>query len=167
MKLLRHRLVIWLSLLIALSIWGASIASRSQQPTICKIRFSPVANDLAGRTELIASEPIGDSWHVFRGDAQATGVALGALPDKLVRLWRFRLPEGSFDGTAAITNGRVNIGDTQGTLLAFDLITGKLRWHQKAESGFTAAPAVRDRLMYICTPTTPLQRLQSTPHHHE
>ncbi|MGD0382492.1 MAG: hypothetical protein ABSA77_03150, partial [Thermoguttaceae bacterium] len=55
-----------------------------------------------------------DSWPLFRGDAQATGVAKSDLPEKLELLWRFTPPKGGFESTAVIAEGIVYVGGLDG-----------------------------------------------------
>ena len=63
--------------------------------------------------------------------------------------WKFPVPKGAFEGTAAIVNGVVYIGDLDGSVFAISLATGEKRWEYKVESGFIAAPAVHDGMVYI------------------
>jgi outer membrane protein assembly factor BamB len=88
-------------------------------------------------------------WPLFRGNAQATGVADGGLPEKLELLWTFPATKGGFESTAAIVGGMVYIGSTDGNLYAIDLASGKERWHFPTQLGFTASAAVRDGRVYI------------------
>ena len=90
-----------------------------------------------------------DSWPIFRGDSRSTGVASSSLPEQLRLLWKFAPDRGSFDGTAAIVDGAVYLGDMRGKLVCLDLATGKPRWEYATGSGFTASPAVRDGRLYI------------------
>jgi outer membrane protein assembly factor BamB len=88
-------------------------------------------------------------WPVFRGNAEGTGVAGSSLPTKLELLWTFAISQGGFESTAAIVDGVVYIGSTDGSLYAIDLATGKKRWQFTTELGFTASAAVRDGRVYI------------------
>jgi outer membrane protein assembly factor BamB len=88
-------------------------------------------------------------WPVFRGDAQATGVARGHLPAKLELLWTFSTAKGGFESTAAIVDGGVYIGSTDGNLYALDLATGKKRWEFATPLGFSASAAVQGGRVYI------------------
>lgn len=89
------------------------------------------------------------AWPVFRGNAQATGVAAASLPEKLELLWTFPTTKGGFELTAAIVAGVVYIGSTDGNLYALDLATGKKRWQFSTPLGFTASAAVREGRVYI------------------
>ena len=95
-----------------------------------------------------AAEPT-DDWPLFRGDAHATGVARGTLPDKLDVLWKFAVPGTAFDSTPAIVDGVVYLGDMDGRIYALDLATGEKRWEEKFEDGFLAGPAVKDDALYV------------------
>jgi outer membrane protein assembly factor BamB len=98
------------------------------------------------------SRPLGSlssSWPMFRGNAQATGVAESDLPEKLELLWTFSSDKGGFESTAAIVAGRVYIGSTDGNLYALDLATGKEIWRFSTPLGFTASAAVKNGLVYI------------------
>lgn len=96
-----------------------------------------------------------ESWPLFRGNPQSTGTIQGTLPEKLDELWRFEVKGGAFEGTAAIVDGVVYLGDLDGAIRAWDLATGKLRWEKKTDqegkpySGFIASPAVRDGLLFL------------------
>ncbi len=90
-----------------------------------------------------------DDWPLFRADRRASGVAEGDLPDKLAVLWTFLLDEGWFESTAAIVDGVVYVGSTNGNLYAITLADGKKKWAFSTEPGFTASPAVRDGRVYI------------------
>lgn len=89
------------------------------------------------------------NWPLFRGDAQATGVATSDLPAKLELLWKYEIPKGAFEGTPAIVDGVVYLGDLDGRLVAIDLKTGAKKWEQKLETGFNTSPATRDGLLYL------------------
>ncbi|MEQ8788120.1 MAG: PQQ-binding-like beta-propeller repeat protein [Pirellulaceae bacterium] len=97
-----------------------------------------------------ASQPAGGkNWPLFRGDPLATGVAHGSLPEKLELLWEFEVDNGAFEGTAAIVDGVVYIGDLDGRVYALGLKDGKQKWAYTTDSGFIAAPSVRDGQLYI------------------
>ncbi len=98
------------------------------------------------RQEALADE---DDWPLFRGNRQSTGVAATTLPENLEELWKFEIPNGSFESTAAIVGGVVYLGDFNGQLIALDLQTGEKKWQTGLGIGFSASPAVQDGLIYI------------------
>jgi outer membrane protein assembly factor BamB len=86
---------------------------------------------------------------VFRGNAQATGVARDGLPADLELLWTFATAKGGFESTAAVVDGVVYAGSTNGSVYAVDLAKGKQRWQFPTSSRFTASAAVRGGRVYI------------------
>jgi outer membrane protein assembly factor BamB len=91
-----------------------------------------------------------NTWPMFRGDPQSRGVAVSELPDELDLLWKYRVENGAFEGTAAIANDVAYIGDLDGSLFALELETGKLLWQSKqSELGFGTSPAVRGDRLYL------------------
>lgn len=90
-----------------------------------------------------------DSWPMFRGNSLSTGVARTELPQELVELWKFEVPNGSFESTAAIVDGVVYLGDFNGNLLALDLQTGEKKWETPLGIGFASSPSVHDGFVYI------------------
>jgi len=89
------------------------------------------------------------SWPLFRGDAQATGVAHERLPETLDLLWTFSIEKGGFESTAAIADGTVFVGSTDGNLYALDLADGRKRWEFSTPLGFSASASVRRDKVYI------------------
>jgi len=91
-----------------------------------------------------------NAWPIFRGDSQSRGVAATSLPENLELIWKHRVDKGAFEGTAAIVNGVVYIGDLDGHLFALDLETGDVLWKTKlCELGFGTSAAVRNDLIYV------------------
>ncbi len=89
-------------------------------------------------------------WPVFRGNAQATGVATGRLADQPELVWKYPVEKGAFESTPVIVAGVVYIGDMDGTFYALDLQTGNKLWtfdKGKEKAGFASAAAVRDGLV--------------------
>jgi outer membrane protein assembly factor BamB len=90
-----------------------------------------------------------DAWPVFRGNAQADGVADGSLPDRLGVIWKKPFKDALFESTAAIVDGMVYVGGLDGYFRALDLATGEQKWQFHSELGFKAPAAVRGGLVYI------------------
>lgn len=90
-----------------------------------------------------------ESWPLFRGDAEATGVAHTTLPDQPALLWKYEVPGGAFEATAVLDGGALYLGDLDGAFYALDLATGQLRWKQPGEIGYAAAAGVRDGRVYV------------------
>lgn len=99
-------------------------------------------------TAKIVSSPA-ESWSLFRGTALSSGVTSSTLPDKLEIVWRFEVPKGAFESTAAIVGDYVYIPDLDGKVYCLSLKNGEKKWEFKSTSGFNASPAVRDGKVYI------------------
>lgn len=111
-----------------------------------------VAEEIVASTTARSDVPTkaaGRDWPIFRGDRIATGVAKGTLPDKLDVVWKFEVENGAFEGTPAILDGVVYIGDLDGEVHALDLKNGKKKWTYETDSGFIASAAVKDGLLYV------------------
>jgi outer membrane protein assembly factor BamB len=89
------------------------------------------------------------AWPLFRGDAAATGVAGGTLPDTLELLWSKQIDNGAFEATATIVDGVVYLGDLDGTFYALELASGAEKWKKKRDTSYNASAAVRDGKVYI------------------
>jgi len=96
-----------------------------------------------------AADPAALAWPLFRGDPLASGVAPGSLPAQPGVVWKHVVENGAFEATAVIAEGRVFVGDADGTFYAFDLDSGEVKWTAKGELGFVAAAAVRDGKVYV------------------
>ena len=121
---------------------GEATAPQRREDATAKLQ-SPIGNQQSAINNLRSD------WPVFRGNAQATGVAAGGLPTNLELLWTFSTTKGGFESTAAIVGGVVYIGSTDGNLYALDLATREKRWQFPTPLGFTASAAVRDGRVYI------------------
>ena len=102
-----------------------------------------------------------DRWTYFRGNALSQGVANTTLPEKPVLLWKYEVPAGAFEVTAAIVDGVVYIGDLDGALVALNLTTGKVIWKTTIESGFVSSPAYLNGT--FTSVTTTVSSTASTP----
>src|SRR6266446_4474299 len=89
----------------------------------CPVGFSESQNTAGSRAS-------GASWPMFRGNPALTGVASGALADKLSLLWSFKTG-GPIKSSAAIVGGRVFIGSGDSHVYALDLASGKKIWTAK------------------------------------
>jgi len=82
-----------------------------------------------------------DSWPMFRGDPQLTGVAKSGLPKDLAVLWTFETQD-PITSTAAIVDGVVYVGSMDEYFYALDLKSGKLKWKYKAMGAVQSSPLV-------------------------
>jgi outer membrane protein assembly factor BamB len=133
--------------IIFLTVWQFGCGAKNSG--VPQALTQPASATVAGEG---AVQKFGGQWPVFRGNAQATGVADGKLPDQLDLLWKYTVDKGAFEATPAIVDGVVYIGDMDGTFYALDLQSGQPRWkfdYGKDKAGFTTAAAVRDGLVYI------------------
>ena len=121
--------------LIVLTTWASSALNAGEKP---------IASDQD--TPLAATAT---SWPLFRGDAKATGVSPGNLPDKLDVVWKKEFEQGGFDATAVIVDGVVYIGGANGDFYALELGTGREIWKHHTESAFSASAAVRNGKLYV------------------
>src|SRR5262245_33400480 len=69
---------------------------------------STVPTNTPGKESTVSTA---SDWSVFRGNATATGVADGSLPDNPQFLWKYTVPKGSFEATPIVVDGVVYIGD--------------------------------------------------------
>src|SRR4051812_7416051 len=99
---------------------------------------------------LVSAALADDSWPLFRGNVEQTGVSSTKLPDKLQIKWQFKVQgkDPGIEGTAAIVNGVVYIGSFDSHLYALDLKSGQEKWKYKA-GPFKSAPGYRDGRLYV------------------
>ena len=88
-------------------------------------------------------------WPTARGDAWSTGFADEKLPNQPELLWEFKPEKSGFEGNAVIADGKVWIGDVEGSMFCLDLDTGKEIWKVKQKNGFIVSPAYRDGRVVI------------------
>ncbi len=82
---------------------AASSGSATAAIPACRSRFTSAIVLLSS---ICRASIAADTWPLFRGDRLATGVAPGALPEKLEVLWKFQAgKEGGFEATAVIADG--------------------------------------------------------------
>ncbi len=114
---------------------------------------------LAPAVLLLASAALAADWPSFRGNAEQTGVAAAALPDKLSERWtrKFGSDPGSssIESTAAIVGGVVYVGGFDDHLHALDLATGTAKWKYKVggerPDAIKAPVGVHDGAVYAGT----------------
>ena len=90
----------------------------------------------------------GDDWPGFRGNPQLTGVAAGAVPEKLELLWTFEAGDG-IESTAALARGRAYLTSLDGYLYALDLEEGNVRWKYRAGAEIKSSPALADSTVFF------------------
>ena len=103
------------------------------------ILLAPLASLTAGS---------GESWSLFRGDPQLSGVAGKALDVPLAPRWTFQVGEG-IESTAAIVDGTVYVGSLDGHLWALDLSTAEVRWKYEAGDEIKSSPLVHEGTVYF------------------
>lgn len=107
----------------------------------------PLAIVLVLPVLLLAVEADKDTWPLFHGNPQQTGIAHSKLLDKLDVLWKVNTGD-SIENAVAVAKGVVYVGSMDEHLYALDLATGAEKWKYKA-APFKAAPAYRDGLVYL------------------
>ena len=92
-----------------------------------------------------------DDWPVSRGNASSTATSDSKLPAKPVVLWEYKTDseKSGFEGTPTIYDGKVFVGDFEGTVHAIDLTTGKKVWAVKKKDGFVTAAAANQDCIII------------------
>ena len=125
------------------SLLNLSVAKDSQHPD----EKAKATNDAEVSTKRNA-EPDESDWPLFRGDTKSTGVSSSRLPDALEVLWSFKVPNGSFESSAAIVEERAYVADLDGKLFCFDMTSGEKLWEFSTELGFVAPVCVQDGLVY-------------------
>jgi eukaryotic-like serine/threonine-protein kinase len=88
------------------------------------------------------------SWPMFRGGPSLQGVSPGALPDKPVLKWSFKVGD-PIKSSAAIEDGLVFIGADNGVVYALDLLTGKEKWQQTTDGLIESSPLVLGDRVFI------------------
>ncbi len=91
-----------------------------------------------------------EDWPVARGDAQSTGVAQSSLASSPALLWRYEVPESSFEATAIVVGSVVYLGDVDGTFHAVKVDTGESVWMTTfEETGFLSAAAIANGRLWV------------------
>ena len=92
-----------------------------------------------------------DDWPVGRGNSASTATSDSKLPAKPEVLWEYKAgsDKAGFEGTPIIYDGKVIVGDFEGTVHAIDLITGKKVWTVKKKDGFVTSAAANQGKIVI------------------
>src|SRR5258708_24695244 len=86
-------------------------------------------------------------WPMFRRGPALTGIAVGALPQKLSLLWSFKTGQ-AVRSSAAVVAGRVYIGSNDGNLYSLGLADGKQVWAAKTGGAVESSPLALDGKVY-------------------
>lgn len=86
-------------------------------------------------------------WPTIRHDLSGTGYSTSPAPHVAKLLWNYTTG-GAIYSTAAVANGMVFIGSTDGRLYALNISTGKQIWNQTAGTQYSS-PAVADGVVFI------------------
>ncbi len=89
-----------------------------------------------------------DTWPIFRGTSDLTGVAAGNLPEQPKLLWSFKTAYG-IKSSAVVGLSMVFIGSNDGHVYALDLESGSKRWQFNTEDDVEAAPLLLDETIFI------------------
>ena len=93
------------------------------------------------------------SWNSFRGNARSSGFVAGPDFKSLKDEWKFELPDGGFESSAAIAEQTVFIAgitnDVKGKLYALNLADGKKKWEFDSPDGFITTPLYDSGNLYL------------------
>ncbi len=105
-----------------------------------------------------------DAWPSFRGTPCLSGLTDATLPEKPVLKWTFKTG-GPVKSTAAIVDGRVFIGSTDGKVYALNLADGTKSWEFMADGPIVASPLVHRGRVFIGSAGTNLFALDAQDGH--
>lgn len=112
---------------------------------------SASAAELASDAQPLAAT--GDAWPLFRGDAQAQGVAHTTLPEQPALVWKKSFAKAAFEATAVIEAGVIYVGsnndDASGDFFALSLADGAEKWKFHSDAGFSSAAGLRDGKVFV------------------
>ena len=92
--------------------------------------------------EAHAEEAAAEAWPMFRGVVAGTGRSAARISLPLAERWHRQLEKTAFEATPVVADGRIFVGDLDGTFHCLDLADGKTNWSFKTDVGFPAAAAV-------------------------
>ncbi|MCF8357649.1 MAG: PQQ-binding-like beta-propeller repeat protein [Prolixibacteraceae bacterium] len=87
------------------------------------------------------------SWQNSRGNAQLTGVTSAGFPEEIELKWTFRAG-GMFKSAPVISDGKIVVGSTNGTLYCLNL-KGDSLWGFKTGNAFEAPALISNGIVYI------------------
>src|SRR4051812_11030676 len=134
--------IVWTAAVLVMGL-GMVVALRHHTP-------SPAVERSETPVALAADPPVpapAKDWPAFHGGGPLTGVA-APLPGgaELKVRWTYDCSDdgkATVEGGAAIVRDTVYVGDTDSSLHAIDLATGKRKWTYKSQSGFVTTPLVQ------------------------
>ena len=93
------------------------------------------------------------AWTSFRGDPRSSGFVPSPDFKSLKQEWEFKLPDGGFESSAAITQDTVFIAgitnDVKGKLFAINLADGEKKWEFDSPDGFITTPLYDSGNLYL------------------
>lgn len=93
------------------------------------------------------------TWTSFRGNPQSSGFVSGPDFKALKDQWKFELPDGGFESSAAIAKDTVFIAgitnDVKGKLYALNLADGQKKWEFDSPDGFITTPLYDSGNLYL------------------
>jgi outer membrane protein assembly factor BamB len=89
-----------------------------------------------------------ESWPEYRANDQNTGTALNTAPRTNLPVWTATLA-GLTDSSPAVGDGKVFIGDSNGTVWAFNAEKGTKVWSFKTNGSIESSPTYLDDRIYI------------------
>lgn len=88
-----------------------------------------------------------DSWPIFRGDQNLTGVSKTTVPASPKLLWTFETGD-NIKSSPVVANGKVVIGSTDGLVYCLDM-NGKLLWKFETGNSIEAPALIVENTVYI------------------
>jgi outer membrane protein assembly factor BamB len=87
-------------------------------------------------------------WAMHRGNPELQGIADSPAPAKAELAWTFTAGK-PIKAAAAISGGKVFVGDDEGVIHAVNVTDGKEAWSFKTEAGIEATPLVLDGVVFL------------------
>ncbi len=88
-----------------------------------------------------------NSWPIFRGDQNLTGVSKTIIPNSPKLLWTFETAD-NIKSAPVVADGKVVIGSTDGVVYCLDL-NGKLLWKFDTGNTIEAPALIVNKTIYI------------------